>query len=150
MVTRTDKEAPLKDNAPDGVALSDAERAKALHEGAKESVKESGKDMHRFLTDGVEVGEPPVFQYHGMDEIQQYADIIDLPLSEFEAVIAGTSDRKVPDEKVAGLFALERNGKNRTPHVKALMARLGIKDVSEIPQAGGPDYTNDVSSITKL
>jgi len=150
MVNKTDKEAPVDANAPEGVALSDAERKAAMKDGAKEDAKETGKAIHRALTDGVELGDPPSFQWHGMDEIQQYADIIDLGLSEFEEIVAGKSDRKIPDEKVAGLFALERNGQNRTPYVKALMKRLGIKDVSEVPQAGGPDYTNDITSITKL
>lgn len=150
MVNKKDTEAAVDKNAPDGVALSDAELKAARKEGAKEDAKETGKAIHHALTDGVEMGEAPSFQWHGMDEIQQYADIIDLGIDEFEKVIAGKTDREIPEEKIAGLFALERNGKNRTPYVKALMKRLGIKDVSEVPQAGGPDYTNDITSVSKL
>lgn len=148
MVNKTDKEAPLKDNAPDGVALSDAEKSKALHEGALEDAKEAGKAMHKSLTDGVEVGEPATNRWLGSDEIQRWADLIELGVDEFEKVINGKADREVPEEKIYGLLALERNGQNRTPYVKAMMKRLKLK-ADELP-GGGPSYTNDLTSITDL
>lgn len=150
MVTKKDAEAPLVDHAPDGVALTDAERKTAMKEGAKEDAKETGKAVHHALTDGIQLGAPPVNPFYGSDEIQQYADIIDLGLDEFKKVIAGKTDRQVPEAKRAGLLALERNGKNRTDYVKALLASLPIDDPYEVPGAGGPDYTNDVTAVSKL
>lgn len=151
MVTKKDAEANVDKHAPNGVALTDAEREKAMREGAKEDAKETGKAIHHALIDGVQMGEPPVRQYHGSDEIQMYADIIDLGLTEFKKVIGGKTERQVPEEKRAGLLALERNGKNRTDYVKVLLDSLPNTDSPyEIPGAGGPDYTNDTTSISKL
>lgn len=148
MVSKTDKEAPIADQAPDGVALSDAEKKAAMKEGAKEDAKETGKAIHHAMTDGVEIGDAPTNKYLGHDDVQQYADILELGVDEFERVASGKSDREVPEEKLYGLLGMERNGKNRTPYVKALMKRLGLKK-DELP-GGGPDYTNDVTPTSKL
>jgi hypothetical protein len=57
----------------------------------------------------------------------------------------------IPENKIAGLLILERNGQNRTEFVKAMVKRLGIKDLKkELPQAGGPDYTNDQTALSAL
>lgn len=52
-------------------------------------------------------------------------------------------------ETAKGLLHLERAGRNRTGYVKALMAAIGVKDVTLVTNAG-PSYTNDESSITAL
>jgi len=151
MTTQKKTDANLADNAPDGIALSDAEQAAARKEGAKEDVKDAAKDTHRYLTDGNLPGDPPANQYLGSDEIQMWAYIIDLGVEDFEKRVASKGDDAVPEEKVAGLLKLERAGQNRTPYVKAMMKRLGIKggDLYKITTAG-PAYTNDVTNITDL
>jgi len=142
-------EQNLDSNAPEGVKLSDSEIAAARKEGAKEDVKEIAKDTHRALTDGVLPGEPPARQWLGSDEIQGYAHNLDLGVDAFEEKVSkANKEDPVPDEKVYGLLALERNGQNRTPYVKAMMKRLKLK-ADELP-GGGPAYTNDLTSISDL
>lgn len=149
--TTADAEKNVANGGPDALALSDADREKAMQEGAKEDVKEAAKAAHHALTDGSLPGEPPKVQYLGHDEIQQYAHNLDLGVKEFEALVSakpGKDDASLPDEKVYGLLTLERNGKNRTPYVKAMMKRLHLK-AEDLP-GGGPSYTNDLTSITDL
>lgn len=142
-------EQNIDGNAPDGMKLPDAEIAAARKEGAKEDVQEIAKDTHRALTDGVLPGEPPKRQWHGADEIQMYAHNLALGVDAFEEKVkVANKEDPIPDEKVYGLLALERNGKNRTPYVKAMMKRLKLK-ADELP-GGGPAYTNDLTSITDL
>jgi len=142
-------EQNLDTNAPEGVQLSDSEIAKARKEGAKEDVKEIAKDTHRALTDGVLPGEPPARQWLGSDEIQAWSHNLELGVDAFEEKVAKTNkEDPIPDEKVYGLLALERNGQNRTPYVKAMMKRLKLK-ADELP-GGGPAYTNDLTSISDL
>lgn len=158
MATKTTNatEQNLVDNAPEGLALSDADLKSARKEGAQEDAKEIAKDTHRFLTDGQLPGVAPVGaalkrqQYHGHEEVQQWAHNLDLGEASFkERIAADPKDQSyIPDEKVYGLLALERNGKNRTEYVKAMMKRLDLKG-DELP-GGGPDYTNDTTNITKL
>jgi hypothetical protein len=141
-------EANLDQNAPEGLQLSDAEMAKARKEGANEDVKDAAKDSHRSLTDGVLPGEiPDQNRFHGWEESQQWAHNLDLGVDAFVEAVTG-KDSQIPDEKVYGLLALERNGQNRTPYVKAMMKRLKVK-ADELP-GGGPSYTNDVTNITDL
>lgn len=151
-MTNTSKnpaEQNLDKNAPDGLKLSDGDIAKARKEGAAEDVKEIAKDAHRALTDGVLPGEPPARQWLGSDEIQPWSHNLDYGVDEFEKKVAlSNKEDPIPDEKVYGLLALERNGKNRTPYVKAMMKRLKLK-ADELP-GGGPAYTNDLTSITDL
>lgn len=149
MTKQRNTEPNVADNAPEGMELTAAEQAEARKEGAKEDVQEAAKEAHRYLTDGNLPGAAPERQYHGSDEIQQYAEIVTFGLDEFKERIAKNSDNPVPEEKVAGLLALERAGQNRTEYVKALCARLGVKDPREVTSAG-PDYTNDITAITKL
>lgn len=147
--TKNPAEQNLDKNAADGLKLSDAEIAKARKEGAKEDIKETAKDVHRALTDGNLPGEPPARSWHGSDEIQPWAYILDLGIDAFEEKVSKSNKTDpVPDEKVYGLLALERNGQNRTPYVKAAMKRLGLK-ADELP-GGGPAHTNDLTSITDL
>lgn len=156
MATKNPAEQNLDGNAADGLKLSDSEIASARKEGAKEDVKEAAKDTHRALTDGNLPGEPPARQFLGHEESQPWAHHLDLGVYAFENLIAvkpGKEDRNkgeqsIPDEKVYGLLALERNGQNRTPYVKAMMKRLKLK-ADELP-GGGPSYTNDVTNITDL
>lgn len=57
----------------------------------------------------------------------------------------------LPEEQIALLLTLERNGQNRTEFVKMLKDRLDIDDIKkELPAAGGPDYTNDTTNLTDL
>jgi hypothetical protein len=129
-------------SAPTGGAL-----AKAQQEGVTEAVKESAKDTYKALTDGALPGAPPARQFTGMDNIMQYAGLLDLDLDAFRERIENGGP--VPEEKVAGLLSLERAGKNRTPYVKELMKRLNVKHPHEVTHAG-PAYTNDVHPITDL
>lgn len=145
----TKAEAPLKDHAPDSVVLTDAELAEAHKDGAKEDAKKAGEAAHHALTDGSTPGVAPDMRFHGWDEIQPWASLLDLGVEAFEAKIAIKSGDagSVPDEKVFGLLNLERNGKNRTPYVKAMVSRIDLKR-DEIP--GSTDYTNDLTSLSDL
>ena len=127
---------------PSGGALE-----KAQKDGVINAVKEGAKNTYKALTDGNPLGEPPARQFTGMDDIQQYAGMLELAPSVFDEKIADGGP--VPLEKVAGLLSLERAGQNRTPYVKSMMARLKIKHPGEVTNAG-PGYTNDVSLITEL
>jgi hypothetical protein len=128
--------------APTGGALKSAQQ-----EGIVEAVKESAKDTYKALTDGALPGAPPARQFTGMDEVMQYAGILDLGVDQFRERIE--QGGPVPEEKVAGLLSLERAGRNRTIYVKALMDRLGIDHPREVTSAG-PDYTQDETPISQL
>lgn len=146
-MTKTPQAATVAANAPAGLDISEAEIVKQRAEGAKEAVKESAKDAYTLLVDGG-LPDPAPNKWQGSDEIQMWAHIIDLGLDAFEERVASKGDDAIPEEKVYGLLALERNGKNRTPYVKAMMKRLKLK-ADELP-GGGPAYTNDISNITDL
>jgi len=130
--------------------LTEAEIAAAQKEGAKEDIKEAAKESHRFLTDGnlanVDGGQR---QWPGSDEVMQYAGLLDLSADDLAERIDAKADRPIPEEKVAGLLALERAGQNRTDHVKLLCARLGVKSPYEVTNAG-PGYTNDTTPVTAI
>jgi hypothetical protein len=129
-------------SAPSGAALD-----KAQQEGVAEAVKESAKDTYKALTDGNLPGEPTANRFTGMDDIMQYAPLLELDVEAFQQRVEAGGP--VPHEKVAGLLSLERAGKNRTPYVKALCTRLGVDSPREVTNAG-PGYTNDVHPITEL
>jgi hypothetical protein len=129
-------------SAPTGSALN-----KAQQEGIAEAVKESAKDTYQALTDGGLPGAPAARQFTGMDDIMQYAGLLDLGPDDFAQRIE--QGGPVPEEKVAGLLSLERAGKNRTPYVQSLMKRLEIDHPGEVTNAG-PDYTNDIHPISEL
>jgi hypothetical protein len=156
MATKTTNtaEANLKDNAPEGMALSDSELAAARKDGSKQDATEVAKETHRFLTDGNLPGTPPNTRWLGSDEILPWAFYLDGSLDAIkEAVKAGG----IPDNKLYGLLALERNGQNRTDYVSYMVDQLGLKKDLEEGQSlaaalpgGGPDYTNDTTSLSKL
>lgn len=147
MSTKTDT---AEQDAAEAVGLpkvSDSELAKAKKDGILEAAKEAAKDSYKYATDGNLMGEVTGNTYPGHDDIMQFEPLLrTLGVDEFTKAIA--EDGPVPEEKVYGLLALERNGQNRTDYVKAMMKRLGLK-ADELP-GGGPDYTNDTTPITSL
>lgn len=126
--------------------ISDKDRAAGEHEAAREVAKEAAKQKFKADTATTSDAEPKR-QYPGSDEISLWAPLLDLGPDELLARI-DDKEHPVPEEKVFGLLALERNGQNRTPYVKGMMDRLGLK-VEDLP-GGGPGYTNDVTPVTKL
>lgn len=118
---------------------------KAQQEGVTEAVKESAKDAYKALTDGNLPGDPPARQFTGMDDIMRFEPLLDLDPDAF----ADRIGKDLPEEKVAGLLSLERAGRNRTPYVKAMCKRLGVKSPYEVTNAG-PGYTTDVHPVTEL
>lgn len=127
--------------------LSQKDLDDARREGALEAAKEAGKAAFKYATDGNLMSEitgksPPP----GYDDVNLLAPLLGQPVEELKKQIA--PDGPVPEEKVYGLLALERNGQNRTDYVRAMMQRLGLK-ADELP-GGGPAYTNDSTSISKL
>jgi len=134
----------------DPTELSQAEQDEAKHDAAKDAVTEAEKQRIALST-GTEPAEDaaPANKWQGSDEIQMFAYLLDTGLENLKKV-ADPKDG-IAEDKLAGLLILERNGQNRTEYVKLLMKRLKIKDLKkELPQAGGPDYTNDQTLITDL
>jgi hypothetical protein len=128
-------------------SLSQVEKARA--EGVTEAIKEQAKDAYNYATDGQLPGDPATTrQFHGHDDIMLWEPNLRLGIEEFEARIAEDHDTPIPEEKVYGLLALERNGQNRTQYVQAMMKRLDLT-ADQLP-GGGPDYTNDVTPVSKL
>ncbi|WP_380778068.1 hypothetical protein [Sphingomonas sp. R86520] len=140
----------LADNAPAGLTVTDAEAEKARHEGALDAVKDAAKDARISLTDGAQPGDPAVDRWPGSDESQQYAYMLEDAPDAFDKRVNG-KDSPVTDVMAAGLLKLERAGQNRTPYVKTLLKRLGLKgsEIGEVTSAG-PAYTNDMSLISGL
>lgn len=130
-------------------APSASAAASAQTEGIKDAIKESAKDTYRALTDGNLPGEPAARQFTGMDDIMQFAPILDLEPEAFADRVSEKGEPVLPEEKVAGLLSLERAGRNRTPYVQALMKRLKIDHPGEVTNAG-PGWTNDIRPISKL
>jgi hypothetical protein len=125
-------------------------KAQVKDEAAREVAKDAVKDEIALDTGTTAPDpDPKANRFQGSDEIQMYAHLLDNGIEGLKRVI----DQKdgIPEEKVAGLLILERNGQNRTEFVKALIQRLGIKDIkTELPQAGGPDYTHDTTNLSDL
>lgn len=95
--------------------------------------------------------EPSRFLQVNLDGTNLLEPLTDLGLEGLKAAIDPKKDGALSEEVIAKLLILERNGKNRTDFVKLMMDRLKIKDIrKELPQAGGPDYTNDVSAVSSL
>lgn len=133
-----------------GVDISASEVAAARKEGAEQAERDAGRDAYKYATDGnLANNEPPRRQFTGYDEIQQYAGLLGLGVEGFTAAIAEDAPVPIPEEKVYGLLALERNGQNRTDYVKAAIARLGLTKDDPLP-GGGPGYTNDIHPVTDL
>lgn len=133
----------------DPTELSQAEQDAAKHDAAKDAATEAEKQRIALST-GTETDEKaPANKWQGSDEIQMFAHMLDDGLEALKKY-ADPKDG-IAEDKLAGLLILERNGQNRTEYVKLLMKRLKIKDLKkELPQAGGPDYTNDQTLITDL
>lgn len=128
---------------------TDAEIRDAKREGVLDRVRESAttQDMDTLK------GEESEYRarHYNMDGTNQVEHLTSLGLEALKTAIDLKKDSPLAEEAIGKLLILERNGKNRTDFVKLLMDRLGIKDIfKELPQAGGPDYTNDVSAVTKL
>lgn len=117
-------------------------------EVAEELAKEAVKEQARLSTGTESEVDTASSKYLGSDEIMQFEHLLDLTPEGFEEAIDEDAEHPLPENKIYGLLALERNGKNRTPYVKAAMKRLGLKK-DELP-GGGPDYTNDVTPTSKL
>ena len=143
----TDKKAAAPFTADD---LSEAERNKLREEGIREAIKEDAKDAYRAGLLSPIANDVQAPQFLGSDDIMQFEGLLDLPADELGARVAEDADNPIPEEKVAGLLKLERNGRNRTEHVKALLARLPVDSVLEVPGAGGPAYTNDTTPVSEL
>lgn len=133
-----------------GINVSGSEIEKARKEGALQAERDAGRDSYRYATDGNLLADPEDAprQFTGYDDIMQYEPLLHQGVEAFEAAIAEDAPSPIPEEKVYGLLALERNGQNRTPFVQAAIQRLGLK-ANELP-GGGPGYTNDVRPISDL
>ncbi len=128
-------------------SLNEVEKARA--EGVTDAIKEQAKDAYTYATDGQLPGDPAAAkQYIGHDDITLWAPNLSLGVEPFEQAIDASAPVPIPEEKVYGLLALERNGQNRTPYVRAMMKRLNLK-ADQLP-GGGPGYTNPVNSLDEL
>lgn len=142
------------DTNPNGAKVADMvgeqkESAAVQKDVAADLAKDALKQEARESTGTEGEVDPRASKWLGADEIQMYAHLVEGGIGALEKAI--DPKEGIPEEKVAGLLILERNGQNRTEFVKLLMKRLGIKDlVKELPQAGGPDYTNDTTPLSKL
>lgn len=125
------------------------EIAAAHKEGVLDRVKEAATTQE---IDTLKGEEPENGQrFFNTKGTNQLEELTDLGLEGLKAAIDPKKPNPLPEEDIANLLVLERNGKNRTDFVNLLIDRLKIKDLStELPHAGGPDYTNDVSAVTKL
>lgn len=129
---------------------SQEEIQEARKEGVLDRVRESANTQDIDMLKGDE-SERGRFSHVNVDGTNQVEHLTDLGLDGLKSAIDPKKDELLAEEVIAKLLILERNGKNRTDFVKLLMDRLKIKDIhKELPQAGGPDYTNDVSAVSKL
>lgn len=129
---------------------SEAEVKQAQKEGVLDKVREAQTTQTINPLEGDEP-EPARFAQVNLDGTNQIEHLTDLGLDGLKEAIDPKKDDPLSEETVAKLLILERNGQNRTDFVKAMMDRLKIKDIrKDLPQAGGPDYTNDVSAVSKL
>lgn len=123
-------------------------KSEVKEEVATDLAKDAVKQEARMSTGTESEVDTAQSKYLGSDEIMQWEHVLDLDPDAFEDAIAEKAEHPIPENKVYGLLALERNGKNRTPYVKAAMKRLKLTK-EELP-GGGPAYTNDVSPTSKL
>lgn len=124
------------------------EIAAAQKEGTLNAIKDGQNTQDIDLQRG-EYPEPP--RFYNTIGTNQLEPLTAMGIDELKGAIDPKNENALAEEVIANLLILERNGKNRTEFVKLLMSRLKIKDIrKELPQAGGPDYTNDVSALSKL
>lgn len=132
----------------DASTPSAEEIAAAQKEGTLNAIKDGQNTQDIDLQRGEDPEPPRFYNTIGTNQIEH---LTDLGLDALKDAIDPRKDEALSEEVIANLLILERNGKNRTDFVKLLMSRLKIKDIrKELPQAGGPDYTNDVSAMSKL
>lgn len=135
----------------DDTQLSAQEIKQAEKEGVLDRVRESANTQDIDVLKGEEPDPKHQPKVYNIDDTNQVEHLTDLGLEALEKAIDPEADEPLSEETIGKLLILERNGKNRTDFVKLLMKRLGIKDIrKELPQAGGPDYTNDISAVSKL
>lgn len=131
-------------------APSVSEVQKARNEGVTEAIKENAKEAYQYATDGQLPGEPTAQRFQGSDSHTNFVDgLLGLSAEDLAKAIDPKADAPLSEDQVANVLKLERAGPNRTPHVKALCKRLGVKSPLEVTNAG-PGYTNDVSNVTPL
>lgn len=127
-------------------AISDAEREQAEKDGVKAAVTKSAETNFSTRVPETETNSPGD-RWPDRSDIMQFAALLDLSPEDFAKRVAADSDQPIAESKVAGLLGLERNGQNRTPFVKAMCERLGVKSPFEVTH-GGPPYTNDVKPLS--
>lgn len=138
--------ADANDTTPTENEIVDAKK-----DGNIEAIKDSAK----VVPDAdILANDPEPFKYHGYDEIQMYAFWLDRPVDDIKKA---HEDGQIPDAKLYGLLALERNGRNRTDYVKYIVDTLKLKDdlkddqpLADALPGGGPSYTHDTTNITDL
>lgn len=132
----------------DATKPSPAEVQEAQKEGVLDAVRDAQTTQNIDILKGDEQEAPRFYNIIGTNLLEP---LTGLGLDALKASIDPKKDDALSEEVIANLLILERNGPNRTDFVKLLMDRLKIKDIrKELPQAGGPDYTNDVSAVSKL
>lgn len=132
-------------------APSESDVAKARAEGVTEAIREDAKEAYEYASDGALPGAPPGRQFTYSDAHTNMIDgMLALGPDELKAAVDEKAPAPLSDDQVANLLKLERNGPNRTPHVKILCDRLKVKSPLEVPGAGGPGYTNDVTNVSPV
>lgn len=139
----------MTDTSEDNTQPTPEEIQDAQKEGVLDAIKASANTTDIDVLKGEDV-EPAPWANISI-EANKIDYLLDLSLDALKKLIDPKAKTPLPEEVVAGALALERNGKNRTDFVKLLKDRLSIKDIkTELPQAGGPDYTHDITPISKL
>ena len=139
-----------KQNEKTAAELVSEQKPKVQTEAAKEVAKEAVVGESRMDTGTT--GEPDE-EANRFQGVESETNLLEPLLGAGFGALEGMLDKKdgLGEDKIAALLILERNGQNRTEYVKAMMKRLGIKDLrKELPQAGGPDFTNDTTNLSDL
>lgn len=141
-----------KVKTPDGLPdLSKAEVEKAKHDGAVEYIKDGVAGTMASDTgttgDADAAAEAQAKRVRADLNTTPLEPLLNLGLDAFKDTVSEDADKPIDEDSIRGLLALERNGRNRTDYVRALMKRLDVKSPYEVTH-GGPGYTNDVSNVT--
>lgn len=95
--------------------------------------------------------EPAAREFPGSDAHSNIIDgMLSLAPDDLKAAVDEDANPSLSEAQAANLLKLERNGPNRTLQVQILCDRLGVKSPLEVPGAGGPAYTNDVSNVSPV
>lgn len=116
---------------------------------AKDALKQEAR-LDTGTTPKEEDETPSRYQLEGTNLLEPY---LSMGLNALEEALNPKSENAIGDDVVERILILERNGPNRTENVKLLCKRLGFKpkDIfKELPQAGGPDFTNDTTNLSDL